>query len=71
MLLARRHGRITLAELGRLRVPLRRCAPFLLTADNYHRPARELDRLALIQQVKPARQLVLFEAGVAAATGQL
>ena len=71
VLLARRHGRITLADLGRLRVPLKRCAPFLLTADNYHRPARELDRLALIQQVKPARQLALFEAGVAAATGQL
>ena len=67
----RRHGAITLADLGRLRVPIRRCAPFLLTADNVHRPARELDRLALIERVRPAQQLALFEAGAAAVSGQL
>jgi len=71
ILQARRHGKITLADLARLRVSLRRCAPFLLTADNVHRPARELDRLALIERVRPPRQLALFEAGVAAVTGQL
>lgn len=71
ILQARRHGKISLADLGRLRVPLRRCAPFLLTADNYHRPARDLDHLALIDRVRPAQQLTLFEAGRAAATGQL
>jgi putative DNA modification/repair radical SAM protein len=68
---ARRHGKLTLADLGRLRVPLRRSAPFLLTADNFHRPARELDRLALVERVRPARQLALFEAGRAAVSGQL
>lgn len=71
ILQARRHGKISLADLGRLRVPLRRCAPFLLTSDNFHRPARDLDRLALVERVKPARQLALFEASQAAATGQL
>ena len=71
ILQARRHGKITLADLARLRVPVRRCAPFLLTADNFHRPAQELDRLALIDRVRPPQQLALFEAGRAAATGQL
>ncbi len=71
ILQARRHGKITLADLARLRVPVRRCGPFLLTADNFHRPARELDRLALIERVRPPQQLTLFEAGVAAVTGQL
>lgn len=71
ILQARRHGKITLADLGRLRVPLRRCAPFLLTADPAHRPARELDRLALVERVRPPRQLALFEARAAATTGEL
>lgn len=70
VLQARRHGTLTLADLARLRVSLRRCTPFLLAPDN-HRPARELDRLALIQRVRPPRQLGLFEAGAAAVSGEL
>ena len=62
VLQARRHGPVRLADLARLRVSLRRCAPFLLTADNVRRPAQELDRLALAQTLRPPRQLALFEA---------
>jgi len=71
VLQARRHGPVRLADLARLRVSLRRCMPFLLTTDNVRRPARELDRLALAQRLRPPRQLGLFEAGVAAVSGEL
>lgn len=68
---ARRHGRISLADLARLKVPLRRCAPFLLTHDNFRAPARALDRASLLARVRPPQQLALFEAGSAARTGEL
>ena len=71
ILQARRHGPLRLDDLARLRVSLRRCAPFLLTADNVRRPAQELDRLALAERLRPPRQLGLFEAGAAALSGQL
>ena len=71
VLQARRHGPVHLADLARLRVSLRRCMPFLVTADNVKRPAQELDRLALAQRIRPPRQLGLFEARAAALTGEL
>ena len=71
VLQARRHGQLRLADLARLRVSLRRCMPFLLTADNVRRPAQELDRLALAQRLRPPRQLGLFEAAASAASGEL
>ncbi len=61
VLQARRHGPVRLEDLARLRVSIRRCAPFLVTPDNVRRPAQELDRLALVEQLRPARQLALFD----------
>ncbi len=71
VLQARRHGPLRLEDLARLRVSIRRCAPFLITADNVRRPAQEPDRLALAQQLRPPRQLGLFEARAAAQSGEL
>jgi putative DNA modification/repair radical SAM protein len=58
----RRHKRITLDDLAKLRVPLLRTRPFVVTAD--HRP-RDLDQIALPSLV--GKQLSLFPA----LTGQL
>ena len=62
MLRIRRHKRLTLDDLAKLRVPLLRTKPFVVTAD--HLP-RDLDSVALPRQV--GKQLSLF-AGV---SGQL
>jgi predicted DNA-binding helix-hairpin-helix protein len=51
LLASRRHGAIRLDDLARLRVPLRRAAPFLVTADP--RP-RGLDAPALRRLVAPS-----------------
>ncbi|WP_424812135.1 putative DNA modification/repair radical SAM protein [Roseococcus sp. YIM B11640] len=53
ILAARRHRRIRLEDLGRLRVPLRKARPFISTAD--WTPVRLLDREHL-----PAEQLALL-----------
>ena len=66
----RRHHRLRTSDLGRLRVPLRRVRPFLLTADSTA-PARLLDRADLSSLVRPHEQLRLFEAHAGALSGEL
>jgi putative DNA modification/repair radical SAM protein len=66
----RRWHRVTLADLARLRVPLTRVKPFIVTAD--HRPTLLLDSPRLAEQVKPApTQLSLFATAQEALTGEL
>ena len=56
---ARRHTRLTLADIGRLTGALKRARPFLITAD--HHPGASVDRLDLRQRlVEPAAQMSLF-----------
>ncbi|KAA2235761.1 putative DNA modification/repair radical SAM protein [Salinarimonas soli] len=57
---ARRHTRLTLADVGRLSSAVRRAEPFLITAD--HRPVRLTDRADLRERLVPRRaeQLSLF-----------
>jgi predicted DNA-binding helix-hairpin-helix protein len=58
ILQARRHGRLRMADLGRLRLPIAKIAPFVVTAD--HRP-RVLDRADLAGRLAPRpRQADLF-----------
>lgn len=59
LLQARRHAVLRLADLARLRVPLRRASSFLVTPD--HRP-RRLDSPALRRLLAPPRQLPLLAA---------
>ncbi len=60
ILLARRHGRLRLDDLARLRVPLRKVMPFVLLPD--HHPQRQLDDPATLRaQLAPKpRQADLF-----------
>lgn len=60
ILLARRHGRLRLDDLARLRVPLRKVMPFVLLPD--HHPQRRLDDPATLRaQLAPKpRQADLF-----------
>jgi len=62
ILASRGHAPITLDALARLRVPLRKVLPFVLTADPNPRPARLLDAASLRQHVIGATQLPLFAA---------
>ncbi|MEZ4406857.1 MAG: putative DNA modification/repair radical SAM protein [Polyangiales bacterium] len=56
---ARRFRAVTLADLARLKLPMQKVRPFVLTAD--HNPApRALDRLDLRQRVTRGAQLDLF-----------
>ena len=66
----RRHHRVRLADLAALRVPLRKVRPFLVTADSTA-PVRLLDRSDLATVVAPRQQTLLFDAGVAALSGEL
>lgn len=59
ILQARRHRAVTLADLARLRVPLQRVRPFVVTADRDPTP-RGLDRLDLRRRVAGGVQLELF-----------
>jgi putative DNA modification/repair radical SAM protein len=68
ILAARKHCRLTTADLKRLRVAWRRAQPFLITAD--HHPARLLDRQTLEAAPAPARQLQLFDRAVSAVSGE-
>jgi putative DNA modification/repair radical SAM protein len=66
----RRWHRITLMDLARLRVPLARAKPFIVTAD--HRPTLLLDSSRLVEKVKPApTQLSLFTVAQEAISGEL
>jgi len=59
IIVARRHAKLRLDDIGRLTAGLKRIRPFLITLD--HRPVRLTDRLDLRGQLAPAqRQLRLF-----------
>ena len=66
----RRHHRVTSADLAALRVPLKKAAPFIVTADPVS-AARALDRVDLAARVQLPRQLALFDVAVTASTGEL
>jgi predicted DNA-binding helix-hairpin-helix protein len=65
------HQRLGVADLRRLRVAWNRAAPFVIAAD--HNPAlRVLDSQNLRQRLQPsASQLMLFDVGASARTGEL
>jgi putative DNA modification/repair radical SAM protein len=67
----RRHQRIRLDDLAKLRVPMSKVRPFVIAAD--HNPdALRIDRDDLRQRVvEPDRQLNLFDAATTARTGEL
>jgi predicted DNA-binding helix-hairpin-helix protein len=67
----RRHHAVRAEDLLRLRLPLRRALPFIVTEGGVRPAASTLDRLDLSVRVQPAKQLALFEARVQSATGQL
>ncbi len=70
ILRTRRHHRLRIVDLEKLRVAWKRAAPFVVTAD--HNPAlRLLDALALRAHVRPQRQLLLFESKSMARSGEL
>ncbi|MDT7951839.1 MAG: putative DNA modification/repair radical SAM protein [Acetobacteraceae bacterium] len=48
---ARRHRRLRMDDLGRLRLPLGKIAPFIITAD--HQPGAQLDSALLQQRLAP------------------
>ncbi len=59
IIVARRHMKLRLDDIGRLTAGLKRIRPFLITAD--HRPVRLTDRLDLrLQLAPPQRQMSLF-----------
>lgn len=58
ILAARRHARLHVADLKRLRLNLNKCLPFLITADYLPRAA-QLDSDALRLRFMPAKQLEL------------
>ena len=69
---ARRRRRLREADLKQLRAPLKRVLPFIVCADSWDGAARSLDREDLREQVRTKdRQLLLFEAGGSARSGQV
>ena len=59
LILARRHRRLRMADLARLRLSLAKLAPFIITAD--HTPGATLDSAALAARMAPrATQLALL-----------
>jgi predicted DNA-binding helix-hairpin-helix protein len=62
---------LTLADLAKLKIPVKRSRFFVVTAD--HNPGvKQIDSLALPQRVvEPNRQLLLFEAAETARSGEL
>jgi putative DNA modification/repair radical SAM protein len=67
----RRYRALTLEDLGKLRVPVKRSQFFIVTAD--HNPAvKQIDSPKLAPRlVVPDRQLLLFEAAETARSGEL
>jgi putative DNA modification/repair radical SAM protein len=67
----RRFHKITLADLGKLRISLKKVRPFIITAD--HNPdALLIDRDDLRQRVvRPYQQLELFDTANSALTGEV
>jgi putative DNA modification/repair radical SAM protein len=70
MLRSRRWHQLTLDDLRRLRVPLRKAGPFILTA-TMNPAARQIDSVRLPLVVAAPGQLALFEAAQTARTGEL
>jgi putative DNA modification/repair radical SAM protein len=71
ILTLRRHRRLRIVDLKRLRVAWNRAAPFVVAAD--HNPSlKHLDELALRERFRPReRQLLLFDAAASAASGEV
>jgi putative DNA modification/repair radical SAM protein len=70
MLRSRRWHRLTLDDLRRLRVPLRKAGPFILTA-SANPAARQIDSVRLPAFVAVPEQLALFEAAQTALSGEI
>jgi putative DNA modification/repair radical SAM protein len=66
----RRYHRLCLDDLRKLRVPLRRAKPFVIT-DDHHPSVTVLDSQSLTGKTAPPQQLALFEAATAAVAGEL
>ncbi len=66
----RRYRNLTLADLAKLRVSLKKCQCFVVTADQ-NPAAAQIDRSALPKRFEVPEQLGLFEAAVTARTGEL
>lgn len=67
----RRLRRLRLADLTKLRIPMKRTKPFVITAD-YNPDALRIDRNDLEARViQPDRQLGLFDAFISARTGEV
>lgn len=67
----RRHHRLRLDDLVKLRVSLRRAKPFIITAD-YNPDAFRIDHPDLAERlVSPQRQLELFVAATSAQSGEI
>ena len=67
----RRYRALTLADLAKLKVPVKRASFFIVTAD--HNPAvRQIDAVKLPEKFVPrVQQLMLFEAANSARSGEL
>jgi putative DNA modification/repair radical SAM protein len=67
----RRHHRITLADLSKLRVSMRKVRPWVITAD-YNRDALRIDRSDLRDRlIQRQTQLELFAAATSAVSGEI
>ncbi len=66
----RKYHPLSLEDLRKLNVRLKTVSPFI-TATNHLAPTLALDSVALPEQVLVPAQMQLFDAGVAASTGQL
>ncbi len=67
----RRLRKLRLADLTKLRIPMKRTKPFVITAD-YNPDALRIDRNDLEARViQPDRQLGLFDAFISARTGEV
>ena len=69
----RKHRTLTLDDLARLRVAVKRASPFLAFASDKTSGAavRRLDAIDLARHVRPPKQLALFESEASAISGEL
>lgn len=71
ILQVRRHHRLRLDDLARLRLSITKVRPWILTED-FNPEALRIDRTDLLQRIKPAnQQLELFAASTSAVTGEV
>lgn len=68
LLAARRWKRIQTADLARVRIPLQKCLPFVITGD--HRP-RVIGEIVLPEGPAKPQQMELFSAAASARSGEL